>query len=72
LSKLKEYIIDKFYIYDTEREEDNSGVGHDEVETYSMKLFDVKILGGQASVTSSEHEGTTFRFSLQVYVIGVQ
>ena len=32
------------------------------VGTYSMKLFGEQILGGKVSFTSSEEEGTTFRF----------
>jgi signal transduction histidine kinase len=40
------------------------GFGHG-LGTYSMKLFGEKILGGQVSFTSTEQEGTTFRFALQ-------
>ncbi|MBU1419433.1 MAG: sensor histidine kinase [Proteobacteria bacterium] len=34
------------------------------VGTYSMKLFGEQILGGQISFTTSEEDGTAFRFSL--------
>ena len=34
--------------------------------TYSMKLFGEDILGGTVNFTSSEEEGTVFRFSLEV------
>ncbi|MGD9309715.1 MAG: ATP-binding protein [Desulfosarcina sp.] len=33
------------------------------IGTYSMKLFGEEVLGGQVSFTSSEKEGTIFRFS---------
>ena len=38
---------------------DGRGVG-----TYSMKLFGEKILGGKVSFSTSQEEGTVFRFSL--------
>ncbi|MEI7817386.1 MAG: sensor histidine kinase [Desulfuromonadales bacterium] len=40
------------------------GLGHG-IGTFSMKLFGEKILGGQISFTSTDAEGTTFRFALQ-------
>lgn len=36
------------------------------IGTFSMKLFGEEILGGQVSFTTSEKEGTVFRFSLPV------
>ncbi|MCB2183753.1 MAG: hypothetical protein KQH63_17090 [Desulfobulbaceae bacterium] len=41
------------------KKEAGRGVG-----TYSMKLFGEKILGGKVSFTTSEDQGTVFRFSL--------
>ena len=41
--------------------QDGRGIG-----TYSMKLFGEEILGGEVSFTSSEKEGTVFRFSMPV------
>ena len=40
---------------------DGAGRG---IGTYSMKLFGEQILGGQVSFTTSQKEGTVFRFSL--------
>ena len=34
--------------------------------TYSMKLFGEDILGGRVDFTTSEKEGTIFRFSLRI------
>ncbi|NOZ67963.1 MAG: PAS domain-containing protein [Deferribacteres bacterium] len=36
------------------------------IGTYSMKLFGEQILGGEVSFTTSEDEGTVFRFSLPI------
>jgi sensor histidine kinase regulating citrate/malate metabolism len=33
------------------------------IGTYSMKLFGEKVLGGKVSFTSSEEDGTLFKFS---------
>lgn len=41
------------------KEESGRGLG-----TYSMRLLGEKLLGGKVSFSSSESEGTTFRFSL--------
>ena len=43
------------------KEDQGRGLG-----TYSMKLFGEQFLGGRVSFTSSESEGTVFRFSLDV------
>lgn len=43
------------------KEQDGRGIG-----TFSMKLFGEQILGGQISFTTSEKEGTVFKFSLPV------
>jgi signal transduction histidine kinase len=40
------------------KEQDGRGIG-----TFSMKLFGEKILGGQVGFTTSQQEGTIFRFS---------
>lgn len=41
------------------KEEEGRGLG-----TYSMKLFGERLLGGKVTFSSSEQEGTLFRFSL--------
>lgn len=45
------------------KEQAGRGVG-----TYSMKLFGEEILGGQVSFTTSEKEGTTFKFAHPIYM----
>lgn len=45
----------------TTKEEDGRRIG-----TYSMKLFREKLPGKKINFTSSEKEGTTFRFSLSM------
>jgi hypothetical protein len=40
--------------------------------TYSMKLFGEDILGGKVGFTSSEEDGTVFRFSLDIHKGGLR